>query len=86
MKRNLTFHTDPNHGWLEVPLGDLTTLGVADNISAYSYQDKTNAYLEEDVDAGVYLRAAGEVGWSVTTEDRYVDGESFVPRLPPYGS
>ena len=43
-------------------------------------------YLEEDVDAYVYLRAARQAGWSVTTEDAYVDGESFVQRLPVYGS
>ncbi len=85
MKRKLTFHTDPAHGWLEVPLQDLTTLGVADDISACSYQDETNAYLEEDVDAGVFLHAAGEAGWSVTTEDRYVDRDSFVRSLPGYG-
>jgi len=86
VKRILKFRSDPNHSWLEVPLQDLTTLGVADEISAYSYQNETNAYLEEDVDAYVYLRAAREAGWSVTTQDAYVDGESFVPRLPPYGS
>ncbi len=62
MKRNLTFHNDPGHGWLEVPLADLTTLGVADDISSSSYQYETSAYLEEDVDAGVYLRAAREAG------------------------
>ncbi len=85
MKRNLTFHTDPSHGWLEVPVRDLTTLGVADDISSSSYQYETSAYLEEDVDAGVYLRAAREAGWLVTTEDRYVDGDSFVRSLPGYG-
>ncbi len=85
MKRILKFHSDPNHGWLEVPLGDLTTLGVAGEISSRSYQNDVSAYLEDDVDAGVYLRAAGEAGWSVTTKDSYVDGESFVRRLPVYG-
>ncbi len=85
MKRKLTFHTDPAHGWLEVPLQDLTTLGVADDISACSYQNETNAYLEEDVDAYVYLRAAREAGWAVTTEDHYVDRDSFVRNLPGYG-
>ncbi len=85
MKRNLKFHNDQGHGWLEVPVRDLTTLGVADDISSSSYQDETSAYLEEDVDAGVYLRAAREAGWIVDTEDHYVDGDSFVRSLPGYG-
>ena len=84
MHRNLAFHNDPNHNWLEVPLNDLTTFGVGDEISSRSYQDEANAYLEEDVDAGVYLRAAREAGWLITTEDRYVEGDSFVRNLPAY--
>lgn len=85
MKRDLTFHADPEHGWLEVPLTDLTTLGIQDEISSCSYQDEANAYLEEDLDAGIYLRAAREAGWTVDTNDNYVDGDSFVRDLPGYG-
>ncbi len=85
MKRNLTFHNDPGHGWLEVPLADISTLGVADDITACSYQDETNAYLEEDLDAAVYLQAARAAGWTIDTEDHYVDGDSFVRSLPGYG-
>jgi len=65
---------------------DLTTLGVADDISSSSYQYETSAYLEDDLDAGVYLRAAREAGWLVTTEDCYVDRDSFVRSLPDYGN
>ena len=86
IKRKLTFHSDSAHGWLEVPLQDLTTLGITDDISACSYRYETNAYLEEDVDADVYLRAARQAGWSITTEDRYVDRDSFVRNLPAYNS
>ena len=86
MQKTLTYHSDPGHGWLEVPRNDLITLGIADEISACSYQDETSAYLEEDVDAGVYLRAARAAGWQVETHDRYVGGSSFVRHLPGYGS
>ena len=86
MQRTLIYHTDPGHGWLEVPRNDLTTLGIAHDISACSYQDEMNAYLEEDVDAGVYLRAARAACWQVGTQDRYVGGSSFVRHLPGYGS
>ena len=84
MHRNLAFHSDPNHSWLEVPLNDLTTLGITDEVSSCSYQTDTRAYLEEDVDAGVYQRAAREAGWLITTEDRYVEGNSFMRNLPAY--
>ena len=55
MRKTLTYHTDPGHGWLEVPRDDLTALGITDEISACPYQDGASAYLEEDVDAGVHL-------------------------------
>ena len=85
MTRNLTYHNDPGYGWLEVPLSDLTTLDMTDKISSCSYQDEANAYLEEDLDVGVYLRAARATGWSVDTKDDYSNNDSFVRRLPPYG-
>lgn len=86
MQKTLTYHSDPGHGWLEVPRDDLTALGIAQEISACSYQDEAKAYLEEDADAGVYLRAARAAGWQVETRDRYVGGSSFVRHLPSYGS
>ena len=54
-----TFITDPGHGWLSVPLEDLKRLGIADQITHYSYMTHQRAYLEEDVDAGVFLQATG---------------------------
>ena len=86
MQKTLTYHSDPGHGWLEVPRDDLTALGIADEISPCSYQDEANAYLEEDVDAGAYLCAARAAGRRVETRDRYVGGSSFVRHLPGYGS
>jgi hypothetical protein len=56
-----TFHEDPGHGWLEVPMRELQRLGIAGEISRCSYQsrDGKTAYLEEDCDLERYLRAAG---------------------------
>ena len=50
---------DPGHGWLEVPLADIERLGIRGQISPYSYLKGKTAYLEEDLDAWVYIRAAG---------------------------
>ena len=51
------FYNDPGHGWLQVPVSELVQLGIADKISGYSYLHKDKAYLEEDCDAAVFLRA-----------------------------
>jgi len=42
---------DPGHGWFKVKLTQLHKLGIADQISRYSYQRGEWAYLEEDCDA-----------------------------------
>jgi hypothetical protein len=54
-----TFHTDGGHGWLEAKRSDLIMLGIETKISGYSYQsgDRTKVFLEEDCDAGEYVRA-----------------------------
>ena len=50
-----TFHTDPGHGWLEVPAADVRALGV--KVSRYSYRsrDGRTVYLEEDCDAPAFV-------------------------------
>jgi hypothetical protein len=53
----LTFVSDPGHGWLEVPLTDIAALGVEMKISPYSFIDGRFAYLEEDEDYAVYMDA-----------------------------
>jgi len=47
------FHSDPGHGWLEVPLDEVKH--IASKITGYSYIRGDNVYLEEDCDAGLFL-------------------------------
>lgn len=53
----LKYHQDPGHGWVETTRAELLRLGLADQISTYSYVlgDPSDAdatvYLEEDCDA-----------------------------------
>ena len=59
------FHSDPGHGWLEVPREEVDRLGLAEKISRYSYQsiDGKRVFLEEDCDMGVlFLALADETG------------------------
>lgn len=84
MKRTLNVHSDTDHGWLEVAQGDLDTLGIAEQISAYSCQDGDKVYLEEDCDKHLFLKAAAAAGWSIETVDCYTQGYCFVRNLPSY--
>ncbi len=52
-----TFHTDPGHAWLEVPVALLHELGISEDISSYSYVQGKSAFLEEDLDAGTFIAA-----------------------------
>ena len=51
------FTSDPGHGWLHVKREELTRLGIADKISAYSYQHGGMVYLEEDMDVSTFIDA-----------------------------
>jgi antirestriction protein ArdC len=57
--KRYTFTSDPGHGWLVVPVSDIATLGIAQDISPYSYLSPRGgkAYLEEDGDAPRFIEA-----------------------------
>ena len=50
------FHHDAGHGWLEVEKQELERFNLADKISQYSYVNGNKVYLEEDRDAGLFLK------------------------------
>ena len=64
---NITHYCDPGHGWMKVSKALLVKLGIADKISSYSYQREDMAYLEEDCDADLLLRALDAKGikWTI---------------------
>ena len=56
--RTYEFHSDPGHGWLEVPYRDLFALGLKpQDFSVFSYKRSGVAFLEEDCDADIFLSA-----------------------------
>lgn len=81
----LTFHTDPSHGWLEVPRSELAKYGLLERVSSCSYEslDGSIIYLEEDCDAGLYLNALKENGVDFTFDERY-QKSTFIRNLPSY--
>ena len=88
--QKLTFHCDAGHGWLEVPREDIDALGLADQISAYSYamasthQRAGMVYLEEDCDAILYLDAANSAGYRLQIVEKYTDTDSPIRNMKRY--
>ena len=76
-----TMHTDPGHGWLEVPRGLLDTLGIAGDISAYSYINGATAYLEEDCDASRFVEAMKAAGQEFEIRGHHIDREHWIRNL-----
>lgn len=64
-KLHLKYTSDPSHGWLHVKRTLVEALGIADYISRCSYQRGGMVYLEEDVDAPRFLKAADRAGWTI---------------------
>jgi len=82
----LTYHTDPGHGWLGVPLELLRDLGIQNDISSFSYIGDKVAYLEEDKDANVFLTAFRQKFPDLTlkTPEVHTDAQHWIRRLQPY--
>ena len=55
--KTIQFYADPGHGWAKVKKSELASLGIAHQISPYSYERGDYAYLEEDCDLSLYIDA-----------------------------
>jgi len=74
--------TDAGHGWLEVPHFMIEKLGIRDKVSSYSFYNANNIYLEEDCDAGVFIKAHKKaMGKNPEYKETYQDN-CFVRDLP----
>ena len=51
-----THHYDAGHGWLEVSAWMLRALGIEEMITKYSYAYNGLVFLEETIDAPLFLR------------------------------
>ena len=80
----LDFFQDPGHGWIKAPKALLEQLGIANEITPYSYQRGNFAYLEEDCDASTLLEAARKAGVEITLRSRHCDRESRIRAYEGY--
>lgn len=81
------FISDPGHGWLAVPATTIRKLGLAQDISPYSYVSDSGktVYCEEDCDAGLVIKALRERGIEVKfREVNNAHNDSSVRDMRPY--
>jgi hypothetical protein len=79
----LNFHNDGGHGWVACKKDLVIALGIAGSISRYSYQRAGTAYLEEDCDMPILMRAIEAKGVRVVLRDKYRD-ESPIRGYQPF--
>ena len=78
------FCVTPGHGYLRVPLSDLEFLGIANQITCFSYTNGTHAFLEEDCDYETYMSAMADKGIEVkVVEHGAPTGLTLMSSFPP---
>ena len=75
---------DPGHAWARVSKARLVKLGIADKISSYSYQRGANAFLEEDCDLSVLVKALKEQGYEVKFREGWTNKQSKIRSYNTY--
>ena len=81
----VTFHEDARHGWLEVPKSWLKKLGIAHEISGFSYEKDGSVYLEEDADLSIFLNAVDKyITWSPNLLKKSYQTDSRIRTYPHY--
>ena len=78
------FIEDPGHGWLEVQVSEIQRLGVGQKISRYSYLKGDRAYLEEDCDLSVFMKAKEQAGEPVEMV-RVYEEHTQIRNYPSFG-
>jgi hypothetical protein len=84
MKLEITFHSDPSHGWAEIPHHLIHQLRIEQKISRYSYADQHYTYLEEDCDLSLFMQTAEAKGWEITFKDKHSNNDSFIRNFQRY--
>ena len=79
-----TLFTDAGHGWLQVTWEEINMLGIADQISKYSYVCGEHVYLEEDCDAGLFINALENKGGKLEYIVKHTKRDSPIRKLAAY--
>ena len=86
MKLSIAMYADPGHAWLRVTPEDVYSVGLTRaDFTPYSYRDGADKYwyLEEDCDAGIFIRAWEKVkGTKLTYRNFHTNGQSSIRKRP----
>lgn len=77
-KISIKVFADPGHAWARFPKAKLVSLGIADKISPYSYQNGTNAFLEEDCDLSTLVSALKARGYEIKFNESHTNRQSKI--------
>ncbi|NDH69772.1 MAG: hypothetical protein EBY22_18140 [Gammaproteobacteria bacterium] len=83
-KISIKVFADPGHAWARFPKAKLVQLGIADKISTYSYQNGTNAFLEEDCDLSVLVVALRDRGYEIKFNESHANKQSKIRGYATY--
>lgn len=81
---NIIIYTDPGHGWGKVRKSVLSNLGIAGDITPFSYQRGDYAYLEEDCDLSLLCKRLAEHDTKVKFVERHTDKQSRIRSYERY--
>ena len=80
----IKFYADPGHGWGAVKRKVLDQLGIADKITAFSYQKGQTVYLEEDCDLSTLVTALALKGETVQYKEKHTNKYSPIRSYDRY--
>lgn len=80
----LNYYQDPGHGWIKAPKALLQRLGIAGDITTYSYMRGDFAYLEEDCDAARLFKAADSIGLEIKLNEFHTNKQSKIRSYDQY--
>lgn len=88
MSKEKTFtiivYSDPGHSWGKVKRSVLHNLGIANNISSYSYQRGEYVYLEEDCDLSTLCMALNQRNTRIKFVEKHTDRDSRIRSYERY--
>lgn len=77
-------YSDQGHSWAKVKRSVLHNLGIADNITPYSYQRGEYVYLEEDCDLSALCMALNQRNTRIKFVEKHTDRDSRIRSYERY--
>lgn len=74
----ITVYADPGHAWAKVSKKELVKLGIANEISGFSYEKGEYAFLEEDSDLEKYLLTLKAKGITYRFKENHTNRQSKI--------